>query len=442
MKDINLPPFVANIIGVLNSAGEDACVVGGCVRDTLLGKQPHDWDVTTSALPEKVMSLFPGKAIPTGLKHGTVTVLSDGVGCEVTTYRIDGDYGDGRHPDSVRFTTDIQQDLARRDFTVNAIAYAPGKGFAFPQNAMDDLRSRTITCVGDPDQRFSEDALRVMRAVRFSATLGFNIAPETREAVFRHISDLDQVSRERVHDELLKLLVGTNVKQVLKEYRDVIAAVIPEVRPCFDFDQCNPYHVYDVWNHIVKAVSIVKPDPILRMTMLLHDIGKPYCCQTEESGHRHFHGHGEVSAKLAGTILNRLRFSNEEQRTIVHLVAIHDRFIEANPTAVRRLLNQIGSDQFDRLLEVRLADVCAQNPEFKEKRVEKVKNLKEIKTKIIEENEGFKLKDLDINGRDLIAAGYQPGPEIGRILNTLLEHVLEHPEDNNKETLLSLTKNA
>lgn len=436
---IKIPDGAEKIIKALNSAGEEAYVVGGCVRDAVLGQEPHDWDICTSAVPEKVISLF-GKVIPTGLKHGTVTILVDGQGYEVTTYRIDGPYSDGRHPDTISFTAELQQDLSRRDFTMNAIAYSPNTGLIAPHGGMEDIRAGTIKCVGVPDERFAEDPLRVMRAVRFAATLGFRVEPETWAAARRHIPSLSLVSRERVRDELLKLIVGRDVHRVLTNYKDVIAAIIPELRPCFGFQQNNPYHIYDVWEHTVEAVGLVPADPILRMTMLLHDIGKPLCYQTDENGVGHFHGHGKISAGIARDVLSRLRFDNESRDTIVQLVEQHDRFIEMSSRSVRRLLNQVGPEQFDRLMEIRLADIGAQNPEMSQQRYQKVWSLRTVKSRILKQQECFGMKDLAVNGRDMIALGCKPGPMVGNVLGLLLEEVMDDPSKNNRSELLASAK--
>lgn len=436
---------VMYILNTLAAHGEQAYIVGGCVRDKLMDRNPHDWDICTSALPSQTEAIFREagfSVIPTGMKHGTVTVVIDNEPFEVTTFRVDGDYEDGRHPDRVRFVSDVTEDLARRDFTMNAIAYSPATGLIDPFHGAEDIERRIIRCVGNPDQRFEEDALRIMRAIRFSATLGFSIEKTTENSAKEHLSLLDNIARERIREELLKLLSGVVVGPTLMEYSDFITQIIPELKPCVGFQQNNPYHIYDVWEHIVHAVDIAEPDQELRMALLLHDIGKPFCYEEDENHVGHFHGHGKISADIARVVLNRLRFSSEEISRIVQLVAIHDRRIEPTKKAVRRVLNEIGSEQFDQLMKVRKADIAAQNPDpvLLKPRLEKIKTLKTLKAQILEERECFSLKDLAVNGRDLIAAGVKPGPEIGQVLQYLLDRVLEDASLNDKETLLSIAK--
>lgn len=436
---------VSYILSTLTAHGEQAYIVGGCVRDKLMGRNPHDWDICTSALPSQTEAIFREagfSVIPTGIKHGTVTVVIDNESFEITTFRVDEDYEDGRHPDRVKFVSDVTEDLARRDFTMNAIAYSPATGLIDPFHGAEDIKNGIIRCVGNPDQRFEEDALRIMRAIRFSATLGFSLEKTTENSTREHLPLLDNIARERIREELLKLLSGVVVGPTLMEYSDFITQIIPELTPCIGFQQNNPYHIYDVWEHIVHAVDSAEPDPELRMVLLLHDIGKPLCYAEDENHVGHFHGHVKTSADIARIVLNRLRFSNEEISRIVQLVAIHDRRIEPTKKAVRRMLNEIGSDQFDHLMKVQKADVLAQNPApvLTRPRLEKIKTLKTLKAQILEEQECFSLKDLAVNGRDLIAAGVKPGPEVGHVLQYLLDKVLEDAALNDKEKLLSIAK--
>lgn len=440
---LNLPSSVETIIRLLNHNGEEIYAVGGCVRDMLQRKKPNDWDLCTSAKPSEMMELFQAKGfcvMPTGLRQGTITVMIEDEAYEVTSFRMEGDYTDGRHPDSVVFTKSLKEDLARRDFTMNAIAYHPDEGFIDPFGGVEDVRHRLIRCVGPPSQRFQEDALRILRAIRFAAHSGFAIDGDTAEAIHKHSPLLRNVSQERKRDELVKILLGQHAGAVLIKYQDVIAKVIPELEPCFGFQQNNPYHIYDVWRHTVEAVMQAAPDPVIRLTMLLHDIAKPQCWTEDEKHMRHFHGHGKISAGMAKPILERLRLDRATIDTIVELIRIHDRFIEANAKSVRRLLQQIGPEQYDRLLQVRAADVQAQNPVFERQRLDKIANLKVIKSRILSEKDCFSLKDLAVDGNDLIAQGFCPGPQIGKVLRALLDEVLSEPALNKKEILLQLAQ--
>lgn len=438
-----VPYEVLSTLSVLQTAGYDAFLVGGCIRDCLMGRAPHDWDITTSAMPEQVLALFRGlghTVVETGLKHGTVTVVGNDDSYEVTTFRQDGEYTDGRHPNTIEFCSDVKDDLARRDFTINAIAWSPVTGLVDPFDGQKDIGNRIIRGVGNPGKRFQEDALRVMRAVRFAATLNFSVDIYTEIAARKNAKKLKWVSMERKRDELMKMLVGDGIQRVLLNYYDIFFQPIPEILPCVGFEQHNPYHIYDVWGHITAAVAYAPKDPIVRLTMLLHDIGKPQCFQMGEDGRGHFHGHGKVSAEIAGHVLGRLRFDSKTLNTVIQLVEVHDRFIEPNKRAVRRLLREIGSEQFDRLMEVCKADVSAQVKDKLQPRLEKVELLKVMKEEILAEKDCFSMKDLAINGRDLIAAGFAPGPKMGVVLNNLLEAVLADPTLNEKEILLAMVR--
>ena len=441
---VKLPEEAKTALALLEEHGKEAYVVGGCVRDSLLGKTPHDWDVCTSATPQETTEIFKKAGftvIPTGIQHGTVTVLVNGQGIEITTFRMDGTYSDGRHPDTVVFTTSIREDLARRDFTINAMAYSDKTGIVDPFGGKQDLEDKVIRCVGDPMERFREDPLRIMRAIRFASTLRFILDYDTFTSALALKYELHSVAWERKQKELVPLLQGENVRSVLIGYKGILAAVIPEIQPCFGFQQRNPWHVYDVWEHITKAVeSASKEDWLLRLILLLHDTGKPLCYTQDENGVGHFHGHGKESEKIAREVLTRLRFPRDVVEKAVKIVAIHDRVIEPTPKAVRRLMNEIGEEQFFMLLRVREADIKAQNPTLVEGRMKKEKLLWEIANNIIASNDCFTLKDLAVSGRDIVAAGTKPGPEVGRKLNALLEKVLEDPSFNTKEKLMELEK--
>lgn len=445
--NINVPAAVVEIICTLHHAGHEAYIVGGCVRDALMGRTPHDWDICSSAKPETTMALFRGKklsVIETGIKYGTVTIIIDSVPYEITTYRVDGDYSDGRHPNNVKFSHSLREDLSRRDFTVNAMAYDP-----FSATLMDfhggaaDITSHTLRCVGDPRIRFQEDALRILRAMRFAAVLGFSIDPETALAIHEQRKQLSNISKERIRNELCKLLCGIKAPEVMDEFKDVMAEIIPDLAPSFDFEQNNPWHVYDVWHHILASVGAAPQDEdsVVRLTMLFHDIGKPQCYKQDEDGIGHFHGHGEVSAAIARKALRNLRFDNERIDIITELIREHDKFIEPSENAVRRVLSRLSNEQqFDRLMEVRAADIAAQAPYKAEPRVEKIRILRQIKMKLDTEDNCFKLKDLAVNGKDLMSVGFRPGRQIGEELHYLFELVLDDPNKNRKDILLAFAE--
>lgn len=432
---ITIPAGAAEVISVLKANGFKAYVVGGCVRDSLLGKEPKDWDICTSARPDDVIRCFGDRpVIKTGLQHGTVTVVINGEQYEVTTFRVDGEYSDNRHPASVRFVTNIKDDLARRDFTINAMAYNNEEGLIDPFGGVDDLAKRKIACVGTPDDRFHEDALRIMRALRFASVYGFSIAEATAEAIHRNRSLLHNIAAERITAELSKLVCGDGVLDVLLRFSDVMTTIIPELGPCIGFDQNNKYHCYTVYDHIAVAVwNSPSDDLVVRMALLLHDIGKP-CCYTEDENGGHFHGHGEFSYELAKKSLSRLRFDNKTRHSILTLVLHHDAQIEPTPKTVRRWLNRIGAEEFARLLKIRMADIKAHSPETQSSRIERCEALEALLAK--EQEHCFCLKDLAVNGRDIMTLGVSEGKRIGDILHILLNAVINGDAENDKAQLL------
>lgn len=437
-----LPEKIQFILSRLREAGFNAYAVGGCVRDALLGIEPNDWDVCTSALPAQTHRVFGGLDVrDTGLKHGTVTLVLDREQFEITTFRVDGTYSDSRHPDSVRFTARVEEDLSRRDFTVNAMAYSPYAGLVDPFGGQADLAAGILRCVGVPEERFREDALRILRAMRFASRLGFVIEPETSAAMRRLAGTLKSIAGERVKTELERTLTGNGVMDVLRDYPDVLGEVIPEILPCIGFDQLNPYHIYDVWEHTIRSIGAIPPEPLLRWTMLMHDLGKPPCFSPEGLGKRgHFYGHGRVSAAMADSIMARLRFSSEEQRLIHELIEGHDRFIQPTERAVRRVLSRTGPEQFERAILVRIADISAQTPEYAPPRLAEMEQIRSLARRIIAEGDCLTLRDLAVRGSDLIALGYQPGPALGEELQKLLSLVLDDPEKNDRELLLSAAR--
>lgn len=433
---IDAPISVMKIIETLEQAGFEAYAVGGCVRDSLLGRNPSDWDITTSARPEQVKALF-SHTIDTGIQHGTVTVMLEHVGYEVTTYRIDGEYEDSRHPKEVIFTPLLTEDLKRRDFTINAMAWNPRAGIIDEFGGMEDLDEGIIRCVGSPEERFSEDALRMMRAVRFSAQLGYEIEPATKAAIRKLAPNLKHVSAERIQVELVKLVESMHPDYLRVAYETGITKVVlPEFDRCMETEQHNPHHCYTVGEHILHSMLAISSNRYLRLAMLLHDIAKPEKKRTDEQGIDHFHGHQEASAEMAKTILRRLKFDNETIRIVSKLIGFHDYRFPAERRSVRRAVWKVGEDIFPMLLQVKAADTMAQSLFEREEKLEWIARVGELYQEILKDKECLSLKDLAVTGRDLIQAGCAPGPELGRILNEMLQDVLEHPEHNTKEYLL------
>lgn len=437
---LTIPVNAEKILRVLENQGFEAFIVGGCVRDSILGRRPDDWDITTSARPEQVKALF-RRTVDTGLKHGTVTVLMDKESYEVTTYRIDGEYEDGRHPKEVAFTASLEEDLKRRDFTINAMAYHPDRGLVDLFHGMDDIRAEIIRCVGNPLERFGEDALRILRAVRFSAQLGFSIEEETKKGIEELAPNLKLVSAERIQTELVKLLVSPHPDYFLTAYETGITRqFLPEFDACMETGQNTPHHCLSVGLHTLQSLLNIRPDKVLRLTMLLHDIGKPAVKKTDENGRDHFKMHGPAGEKMASAILRRLKFDNDTISKVCRLIRWHDDRPAPDMCSVRRAVNRIGEDIFPLYLEVQRADMLAQSTYKREEKAARLEGVNECYRKILEEGQCVSLKSMAVRGRDLIAAGYAPGPELGEILDRLLEHVLEHPEDNEKDRLLALLK--
>ncbi|MBQ8879078.1 MAG: CCA tRNA nucleotidyltransferase [Lachnospiraceae bacterium] len=435
---IQLPEKVKYIIDTIMEAGYEAYAVGGCIRDSILGRKPDDWDITTSASPYQVKELFP-RTLDTGLKHGTVTVMMDKEGFEVTTYRIDGEYEDGRHPKEVTFTSNLIEDLKRRDFTINAMAYNEKNGLIDVFEGMEDIQRKVIRCVGSPMERFTEDALRMMRAVRFSAQLGYEIEDKTAEAIKALAPNLSKISAERIQVELVKLVTSPNPDFLKIAYETGITAVIlPEFDVCMETMQNNPHHCYSVGEHTLKAMKAVSPDKYLRLALLFHDIGKPAKKITDEKGIDHFYGHPVLSEEMTGQILHRLKFDNDTIYTVKKLVLYHDYETEQTPKSVRRAMMKIGEDIFPLLFEVKYGDIAAQSEYKREKKLEKLQAVKEIYETVIKQQQCVSLKTLAVTGRDLMEqADMVPGKELGEMLKELLELVVEEPSLNEKEVLLS-----
>jgi len=433
---INLPQDVKYIIDTLEKNSFEAYAVGGCVRDAVLGKTPKDWDICTQALPEQSAKCFDDKPIfETGLKHGTISLLLSGEIYEITTFRVDGVYKDNRRPESVKFVSELHNDLARRDFTINAMAYHPDKGIIDPFGGIDDIKHRLIRCVGDANMRFDEDALRIMRALRFSSELDFSIDFQTANAIFDKKHLLNNIAAERIRAELDRLLIGDNALNVLTEYSRIIVTVIAEISDMIGFEQNTPYHNLDVWNHTIKSVVNAPADVILRLTMLLHDVGKPHC-YTFEDGKGHFYGHQEVGAQMARKILRRLKYDNNTVYAVTALITHHDAYIPLRTKAIRRWLNRIGEERLRQLLLVKKADAMAQAAEFLKPRLDELDAVAEVIDEIIRQGQCFSLKNLAVDGRDLIAAGITEGTEIGRLLNILLDMVINDEIENDHSALM------
>lgn len=431
-----IPKDVKFILSRLEQYGFEAYIVGGCVRDFLLGLSPHDWDITTNALPEQVKSCFSEyPIIETGIKHGTVTLLLNNENYEITTYRIDGSYSDNRHPDEVIFTSKLSNDLARRDFTINAIAANIKGEIIDPFQGQQDINNRIIRAVGNPDDRFQEDALRILRALRFSAKLDFVIEDKTKLSIIENRRLLDNIAKERIAKEFQDILCGQNTEFVLNEFRDVIAVFIPEIWPTFDFEQNSPYHHYTVFEHIVKSVQYAESDKIIKLTMFFHDVGKPQCYD----GNGHFYGHAQISYDMAREVLRRLRFDSKTIMAVSTLIKYHDLTLQPEKKFVLRWLNKIGKEQFQRLIEVQKADTAAQSIFAKIEKSDLINQTYEVLKTVLVEKQAFSLKDLAVNGKDLIDIGISQGPLIGNMLKELLEEVM-NGTPNTKENLLNLCK--
>lgn len=439
---IKIPSGANEIIHTLQDKEYEAYLVGGCVRDSILKRPIHDYDITTSATPDEMMEVFKGKRIiETGLQHGTITIVIDGEPYEVTTYRIDGNYSDNRRPDKVTFTKSLEEDLKRRDFTINAMAYNDEVGLVDPFNGMEDIKYHKIQCVGKPEDRFAEDALRILRAIRFASQLDFVLEPNTDYVLHKMYRNLKNISVERINSEFCKIVASSDfcVRMVL--YHEVFSLFIPEIEDMFGFQQNNPYHMYDVWDHTVHAIESCESDDLVtRLAAFFHDIGKPHCYQDGEDGVRHFKGHGRVSADMTNEIMKRLRFDNGTREKVVQLVYYHDATFEVGEKYVKRWLNKIGEEQFRRLLNVRRADIKAQAYTEQESRLQKIDNIEYILEEVLQKDECFSLKDLAVNGKDLIEIGYKPGKEIGNTLNCLLQLVIEGVCPNEKSELLKYIK--
>lgn len=471
-----VPAAAREALSRLTAAGFEAYLVGGCVRDALLGREPGDWDITTAALPEQTEAVFAGeRIIETGLKHGTVTVLLEGLPLEITTFRTETGYADHRHPDSVAFTHSLEEDLARRDFTINAMAQNQSGELADPFGGQSDLTNKIIRCVGDPYARFNEDALRILRALRFASQLDFEIDPATAAAALALKDTLALVSKERLAVELTKLLLGPGVRRIVTAYWPILAVPLPELAPMAGLDQRSPYHCWDVLEHSAVAAENTPPDRISRWAALLHDAGKPACFTLDETGRGHFYGHAKPGAALAREALTRLKFDKDTVNRVSRLVELHDYPIDppvepagggvpdapqasasgesgasrtpppakisAAERAVRRLIGKLGEEDFFRLLDLKRADALAHHPDCRG-RAAACDRLETLARELLAQEAVFSLKDLAVNGNDLMALGIPKGPALGAVLNALLEAVLSGALPNEKTALLQAARSA
>lgn len=433
---MDMPKNVDIAINLLQSEGFEAYAVGGCVRDSLLGKTPNDWDITTSAKPEDMKSVFADfHCIDTGIKHGTVTVVIDGEPLEITTFRLDGEYEDNRHPKSVTFTADLGADLGRRDFTVNAMAYSKKTGTVDLFDGQNDLKNKIIRCVGDPDRRFNEDALRILRALRFASALDFEIEEKTAQSLLKNCALLGNISEERIAKELLKLVCGKGAKRILTDFAPVLFEILPELQPMYKNSHDNPHHCYDIYEHTLIAVESIDPEPTLRFAMLLHDCGKPAVKKFDENGVAHFYGHQRISAEISAQILARLKVSNKFRDEILFLVSNHDRWeLYENTEKMPRYLSKFGLDGVLNLLKVMRADVLAQSPEYRY-RLDQIADAEETAKNLAAQKPCLSLSELQINGRTLMDIGIPQGRKLGAVLAQLLDEVIDGVTKNTQEAL-------
>ncbi len=438
--EIEISEGARRIIKILNLKGFEAYVVGGAVRDCFMKKTPHDFDIATNALPQDIKKTFP-KTVDIGIKHGTVAVMDNNTCYEVTTFRTDGEYLDSRHPCDVQFVSDLRSDMLRRDFTINALAYNDQSGIIDCVGGVRDIENKSIRCVGDPEKRFREDALRMMRAVRFSVVLGFEIEQNTAAAIKKCAILIKKISAERIREEIEKILRSENPGGIIKLHElGLLQYIIPELDICFSVPQKNKYHIYNVGEHIIHATAESADDITIRWAALLHDIGKPLCKSVDQNGIIHFYGHHRESVRLADDILHRLRLDNESRKNILLLIENHDIRIDPNPVSVKRVMARLGEDLFLKLLMLQEADNRAKNPKYLDDKLNRLSEVRLIYRKVLSERQPYMASDLVINGRDLIKIGFRAGREIGDTLRQLLDEVLINPSLNKREYLMMRAK--
>ncbi len=436
-----VPNYALRAIEILQGHGFQAHLVGGCVRDILMGREPQDYDINTNALPRQMQHAFEGyRQVETGIKHGTLSVWIDGHQVEITTYRRDGKYSDGRHPDWVELGVELREDLARRDFTINAMCWTPQAGLVDIFGGREDLAGRTIRCVGNPRERFNEDALRILRALRFASVLDAQIEPHTDAAVRSMAELLNRVSAERCAGELSKLLCGTAAGRLVQAYPAVLDTILPGLGQMVGYNQNNPHHCYTLLEHTARVVDAVAPQPVERLAALLHDIGKPACRTLDRAGIAHYRGHEKVSAEMARQILEGLRFPGATVDAVVQLVRHHDVDVDhISDAGIRRMMGRLGAEAFDKLISLKMADNLAQNRELSD-RIPNLERIRQAEQEILAGQEPYKLSQLEINGHDLIDIGYKPGPAVGRVLRKLLNMVIENRIPNSRQALLNAAR--
>lgn len=440
MTQIELPSDVNFILYEIRKFGYQAHPVGGCVRDFLMDKTPKDWDIATNAKPDQLNIIFAKqKRITQYAKHGTIGIIVNSICYEITTYRLDGNYGDHRHPDQVTFTDDLFQDLSRRDFTVNALALSSDNIIDY-FDGVHDIENKIIRCVGDPLKRFSEDALRILRALRFCSTLGFTIEAETQRAAYENLNLIESTSKERIFSELCQIVTGKNAASAIFENAEIIFAIIPELKKTRGFDQTNPHHIYDVWEHTTTSIKYSPRDLAVRLTLLFHDIGKPDCFTVDKNGIGHFYGHPEISASIASDVLKRFRCKNSLLEEICTLIRYHDTAVLPNSISIKRFLNKVGIKNFKKLQIIKSADIRAQSPDYIHENIAYLKQINDIFKQIIADNECYTLEQLAVNGNDLIEVGIPQGNRIGVILDSLLQMVINEETENKKDNLLKVAQ--
>lgn len=432
---MEMPFQIRELLERLENAGFKAYLVGGCVRDSLMNKTPHDFDIATSALPKETERVFADcRIIETGLKHGTVTVLYKGLGIEITTFRVDGEYRDGRHPESVEFTANIEDDLSRRDFTINGMAYGLSEGFIDPFGGQADLSAKIIRCIGDPDQRFNEDALRILRAMRFSARFGFVIEENTKQSMLRHRSDLRKISKERVFAELQEMICGKDIKRVMLEYHEIFSVILPPLADQVGYDQNSKYHNSTLYEHTARAVEAAPPEPVIRLVMLFHDMGKPCCRVNGENGEGHYYGHADESMRIADELLRTLKCDNYRRNMICQIVKYHDIPINLSRKHIRRMISKMGYEIFQYVILAHIADDSAK-ADFVRPRIDEEREIIKIAEEIVNSQPCLTVKDLAVGGKELSAL-IKPSPLMGKVLNMLLAEVLDEKLPNEKDALL------
>ena len=438
-KNMILSKGALKAIEMLNNAGYEAYAVGGCVRDAIMGIEINDFDITTSATPEEMQQVFKNeRTYETGIKHGTITFVYENENVEITTYRLDGEYEDNRRPKSVEFTKSLENDLKRRDFTMNAIVYNNNEGYIDMFGGIEDIKNKTIRAIGNPKDRFNEDALRILRAIRFASKLGFEIEENTKKAMLECKHLLHNISGERIAAEINKFVLGSNVKKAILDHYDILSEIIPEFEAMHNFDQKNDWHVYDVLTHTAVVVENTPQIAHLRLTALLHDTGKVHTFTVDEKGIGHFYGHNDKSAEIAENYLTKYKYDNFTKERVYKLVKVHDTPIEPDRILIKKRINRMGKDCFFDLIKIKRADNLAQNPN--KVRLDIIDEIEKIATDIVNED-CFTLGSLKINGGDLIKNGFKPGKQLGNILNTLLEEVMEEKIPNEKEALLNRARN-